>query len=101
MIFNGVKQKDYDPSSDDYWWRMYVGEHPMWMPTISCLKELLLISGFLPLLETVSIYDQPDSHGINLDDPNTTYKRCRIALVAKAVSVGNMTKEIRQHILKK
>lgn len=84
MIFNGVKPNDYH-SESSYWWRMYDGGHPQWMPTIPCLKEMLLISGFVPLVETISIVDQPQTKAINSDDPAAVYRRCRVALVARAV----------------
>lgn len=98
MIFNGVKPHDYQPGTG-YWWRMYTGSHPQWMPTIPCLKELLLISGFLPLNGTISIIDQPESHGINADQPETTYKRCRVALLAQAVKKTSLTYEAIRNVL--
>jgi len=99
LVFNGVKPADYNSSDTNYWWRMYDCGHPQWMPTISCIKEMLLISGFIPIKESISIVDQPETHAINADAPEACYQRCRIALVAKAVDSDDITAEIVQSCL--
>lgn len=96
MVFNGVMPSDHESG---YWWRLYKGAHPQWAPTLSCLLEMLLLAGFMPQLETLSLVAQPPSHGINADDPEVTYERVRVALVARAARREEITTGVIRSVL--
>jgi SAM-dependent methyltransferase len=99
LIFNGVMPCDHESG---YWWRIYQGgAKPQWAPTLSCLLEMLLLAGFIPDTTSLSLLNQPPTHGINSDDPSVTYQRARIALTARAAIREEITTEVIRSVLKK
>jgi tRNA (mo5U34)-methyltransferase len=85
MIFNGVPpQKTYE-KGDGYWWRGYNDVTTWWLPTVSCLKEVLRATLFQPLMDTVHIVKQPPTYEMR-GTQKTQYERSRVCMLAVAVA---------------